>query len=110
MIRISCENCGKQIGVPDKYLGKYVECPSCKQPTLVPETAAQSTVQKEPPKKSSVKIMCPHCKNKMVVGGNTRGKVIKCFTCLNPLRVPAARDQKDNTVFGSFVETDTDSE
>jgi hypothetical protein len=36
MIKFSCKNCGQKLNIDDKYSGKRVKCPVCKDIFLVP--------------------------------------------------------------------------
>jgi len=43
MIKISCKNCGQKFRVQDKYPGKKVKCPKCKNIIVVPEIQPTSS-------------------------------------------------------------------
>ncbi|MHC4664277.1 MAG: zinc ribbon domain-containing protein [Planctomycetota bacterium] len=35
-IPVTCPECGKQVNAPDKFAGKRVKCPDCKNPMQIP--------------------------------------------------------------------------
>jgi len=47
MIKIHCENCGQKFRVQDKYPGKKVKCPKCKNITVIPEAQTSSSVTEQ---------------------------------------------------------------
>lgn len=43
-IRLKCSNCSKGLKVPDKYAGRVVACPACKQKLRIPEPIMEATL------------------------------------------------------------------
>jgi len=51
MIKFRCTGCQKAIGVDEKYGGRLIKCPACKNPTRVPKAAVD-----EPPVAQAVPV------------------------------------------------------
>jgi len=43
-VRVVCESCGKSLNVPQRFRGRRVACPKCRDPLVVPTAAAESGV------------------------------------------------------------------
>ncbi|MHC4694780.1 MAG: zinc ribbon domain-containing protein, partial [Planctomycetota bacterium] len=84
MIRLKCSNCGQKIKTDDKYAGKRVRCPSCKQPLQIPQAEGRTS----PGKSTVIKFRCPNCSQKIGVSPDYAGKVVRCAKCKHRLRVP----------------------
>jgi hypothetical protein len=89
MIKLKCNNCNHQIGVPEKYAGKRVRCPKCKAPIRVPESVGKTGTQ-EP---ELIKFRCPSCNQKIGIAPDYAGKRVRCAKCKNPLIVPQTSSQ-----------------
>src|SRR5271167_4680830 len=87
---IKCPNaaCGKQMQVPDNAAGKRVQCPTCKQPFMVPAAAPAPVAAAPSGSQSSITFsdagngvktaaptLCPACGSKLNEGA------VACMDC-----------------------------
>jgi ribosomal protein S27E len=86
MIRCKCNNCGYEIKTYDKFAGKRVRCPKCKQALQLPQ--GEGAVSPKPA--AVIKFRCPNCDQKIGVPPSYGGKVVRCAKCKHQLRVPQA--------------------
>ncbi len=86
MIRCKCNNCGYEIKTYDKFAGKRVRCPKCKEPLQI----AQSEGGTSPKEAAIIKFRCPNCNQKIGLPPKYAGKVVRCAKCKHQLRVPQA--------------------
>ena len=84
MIRLNCSNCGQKIKTDDKYAGKRVRCPNCKEPLQIPQAEGRT----RPSQSAIIKFRCPNCDQKIGVPPSYGGKVVRCAKCKHRLRVP----------------------
>ena len=80
MIKFSCNNCGRKIGVKDELAGKRGKCPECHKLVVVPE------------KTILISFNCENCGEAISALGTRAGKEGKCPKCKHTLVVPAAHD------------------
>lgn len=91
-IDVKCQ-CGKQMRVADKYLGKRMKCPECNNPVLIePAKTAKKPAAASPPGGSSaapklIAFSCS-CGRKMQVKPEYAGRGVKCPGCGKGVRVP----------------------
>jgi hypothetical protein len=85
MIRCKC-NCGYEIKTYDKFAGKRVRCPKCKQVLQMPQGEGGEI----PKERVIIKFRCPNCDQKIGVPPSYGGKVVRCAKCKQRLRVPQA--------------------
>lgn len=86
MIQCKCNNCGYEIKTYDKFGGKRVRCPKCKEPLQIPQNEGGTS-----PKESAIiKFRCPNCNQKIGLPPKYAGKVVRCAKCEHRLRVPQA--------------------
>lgn len=88
MIRLNCSNCGQKIKTDDKYAGKRVRCPNCKEPLQIPQAEGRTS----PGQSAIIKFRCPNCSQKIGLSQDYAGKVVKCAKCKHRLRVPQPPD------------------
>ena len=86
MIRCKCNNCGFEIKTYDKFAGKRVRCPKCKEPLQIPHGVGGTG----PREGAVIKFRCPNCNQKIGVPPQYGGKVVRCAKCKHQLRVPQA--------------------
>lgn len=97
-----CFHCGGHIEFDEDAAGADEVCPHCGlvtrlQPGLVrrqPEIPREGAAPLEPPATTSVhlaeiKFACPYCHQRMSVGGEEAGVVVRCAGCGVGVRVPA---------------------
>ena len=80
MIKFSCNNCGRKIGVKDELAGKRGKCPECSGIIVVPE------------KTILINFNCENCGEKISAPGTRAGKEGKCPKCKHELVIPAAHN------------------
>ena len=80
MIKFSCNNCGRKIGVKDELAGKRGKCPGCKNAIVVPE------------KTILINFTCENCGEAISAPGTRAGKEGTCPKCKYALVVPAAHN------------------
>ena len=78
MIRFACSNCGRQISVDDKYVGKKGKCPKCQNVMIVPE---KSTI---------IAFHCERCGQKIRVAASYQGRRGKCPECKGIVVIPGS--------------------
>lgn len=86
MIRCKCKNCGYEIKTYDKFAGKRVRCPKCKEPVQIPQGEGGTI----PKGTAIIKFRCPNCNQKIGLPPKYAGKVVRCAKCEHRLRVPQA--------------------
>jgi len=105
-LQIQCSSCGHLGTVPDKLVGKEIQCPKC-QKVLVPLTqekmenfaakvlfAAQGqpkeeTIEAIPAEVVGPEVLfvCPFCHEEYNVSADLAGKKITCRNCREPCKV-----------------------
>ena len=80
MIKFSCNNCGRKIGVKDELAGKRGKCPGCKNAIVVPE------------KTILINFTCENCGEAISAPGTRAGKEGTCPKCKVTLLIPAAHN------------------
>ncbi len=86
MIRCQCGHCGYEIKTYDKFAGKRVRCPKCKEALQIPQ--GEGGAGPEPA--AVIKFRCPNCDQKIGAPPSYGGKVVRCAKCKHRLRVPQA--------------------
>ncbi|MHC4545933.1 MAG: DUF5684 domain-containing protein [Planctomycetota bacterium] len=86
MIQCKCNNCGYEIKTYDKFAGKRVRCPKCKEPLQLPHGEGGTS----PKETAIIKFRCPNCDQKIGLPTKYAGKVVRCAKCEHRLRVPQA--------------------
>jgi hypothetical protein len=86
MIRCKCGHCGYEIKTYDKFAGKRVLCPKCKEAVQIPPGEGGAS----PKPAAVIKFRCPNCDQKIGVPPEYGGKVVRCAKCKHRLRVPQA--------------------
>lgn len=86
MIRCECSHCGYEIKTYDKFAGKRVRCPKCKEALQIPQVEGGAS----PKPAAVIKFRCPNCDQKIGVPPSYGGKVVRCAKCKHQLRVPSA--------------------
>lgn len=86
MIRCKCGHCGYEIKTYDKFAGKRVLCPKCKEALQIPQGEGGAI----PKAAAVIKFRCPNCDQKIGVPPSYGGKVVRCAKCKQRLRVPQA--------------------
>lgn len=86
MIRCKCNNCGYEIKTYDKFAGKRVRCPKCKEPLQLPPVEGGIRSKEA----AIIKFRCPNCKQKIGLPPKYAGKVVRCAKCEHRLQVPQA--------------------
>jgi hypothetical protein len=97
---MKCE-CGKQLKVPDEYVGKRVKCPGCQQVHTVKgqdETEAdQATHQEAAQKPAMVRFNC-ECGKQMQAKAEYAGRTTKCPSCGEPVLIPGGEDEDETAI------------
>ncbi len=102
-MQVTCPGCQKKLAVKQELLGKKIKCAECQTVLALaaPKTpsAAASLVSspKPTPQRKSVAspsgsflVACP-CGSKLRIPSSARGKQVRCSTCKNLLKIPAAK-------------------
>ena len=80
MIKFTCNNCGRKLGVKDELAGKRGKCPECHSLVAVPE------------KTILINFNCENCGEAISASGPRAGKEGTCPKCMHRLVVPAAHN------------------
>ena len=86
MIRCKCSHCGYEIKTYDKFAGKRVRCPKCKESLQIPPGEGGAS----PKAGDVIKFRCKNCNQKIGVPPKYAGKVVRCAKCKHQLQVPEA--------------------
>jgi hypothetical protein len=99
-VLVSCD-CGKQLQVPDQYVGKPVKCPGCQKIHIAqapartePALAQPARAELAPQQPAMLRFNCS-CGQLMQVKAEYAGRATKCPGCGKTLTIPgaAARDE-----------------
>jgi hypothetical protein len=90
-VLVKCD-CGKQLQVPDQYVGKPVKCPGCQKVHI-----AQAPARTEPePQPAMLRFNCS-CGQLMQVKAEYAGRATKCPACGKVLTIPGGSPAKEET-------------
>jgi len=102
--------CGKQLRVPDEYVGKRVKCPSCGEPQTVKAAVANGTAKKAPvptrpvkaaatkpiaaaAKPGTIQFQCTKCNKPMQAKAEYAGKAVRCPGCQTAVKIPKPEEE-----------------
>lgn len=101
-VQVSCP-CGKQLRVPDDYVGKRVKCPSCGEPQLVKAAAVNGAAKKAavpvrkpaaaPASPAVIKFQCDQCDKPMQARAEHAGKAVRCPGCQAAVTIPGPEEE-----------------
>jgi DNA-directed RNA polymerase subunit RPC12/RpoP len=80
MIKFSCNNCGRKMGVKDELAGKRGKCPECRSFVVVPEQTVL------------VNLECDNCGEGISAPSTRAGKEGRCPKCKHRLVIPVGHN------------------
>ncbi len=83
-VSVSCA-CGKQLRVPDQYVGRRVKCPACGEGLLVEDDSAPEMLIAEAPRQ--IRFSCGKCGKEMQAKAEYAGKQTKCPGCQSMVKI-----------------------
>lgn len=86
-IQVKC-SCGKQLRVPDDYLGKRVKCPACGSTQTVQATTGGEVTAAQP--SGMVRFSCG-CGKQMQTRAEHAGSIVQCPSCGGEVTVPGGK-------------------
>lgn len=81
-------SCGKRFGAPEKYAGKRVKCPDCRNPLQIPRAQSARSASKSSDAPAKLRARCS-CGGTFTVRQEFAGRTVKCPNCQQAVKIPA---------------------
>lgn len=84
-VEYNCPQCGNRLRSRAYYIGRQVQCPTCRTTITVPAMAGEG---KGPDRVVTIKFACPYCRQRLEAATGRAGDEFQCPSCQKLIAIP----------------------